>query len=220
MTICAVQEVSPGCLKLTASERPSFFIRVCYLDLLAEEKLTALISYSLTENDSQAEFSEEESADIEQAAKSFLAEKCALGYIGRAEHCRFLLSRKLEQKGFSGTPAQKALDFLESKDFLSDLRYARAFLHSRALKNEGRTRLSAELKARGVKSEDAKKALDEYFCERDESEMCIAMCSKIKKQCADETKIYAKLLRAGFQAKTIRQALKATKNLKSDSEGQ
>ena len=212
MIICAVEEVSCGCFKLTTSEGPSFFIRKCYLDIVPIEKITSMIFYGLSTKMDCVDFSETESDDIEMASMAFLAEKCALGYIGRAEHSRFLLSRKLEQKGFSGVEATKALDYLEQCGMVSDERYARAFLHSRKAKNEGRTRLSAELNARGVRGEALKNALDDFFGENDEIEICKKACKKISAHCTDENKLYARLFRMGFSAKDIRLSLASLKN--------
>lgn len=218
MTICAVQEVSSGCLKITASGKPSFFIRTDYLDFLPSERLYALISFSLSTPAHQAEFNEAESEDIEKAASAFLAEKCALGYIGRAEQSRFLLSRKLESKGFSGAALKKALDFLEKTGLLSDLRYARSFLHSREAKSEGRTRLSLELNSRGVRGDVAKMALDEYFSERNEIEICRNAYIKLFSKSADSQKTYSRLSRMGFSMKTIRRALESIENENCDEE--
>ena len=193
MTICAVEEVPSGCLKISTIGEPSFFIRAEYLSFVSSEKITNL-----------SNLTEDEESDVKEARSAFLAEREALTYIARAEQTRLLLSRKLEAKGFDKCAISKALDRLEEMKILDDSRFAIAWLHTRTAKNEGRLKLLQELCARGVKSETAKYALDEFFIENDEELKCEREYEKLLQKTNDENKIYARLVRLGFSAKMIR----------------
>ena len=87
---------------------------------------------------------------------------------------------------------------------MSDLRYATAWLNTRRINHfEGRSRLSAELAARGIARDVANKALDEFFSENDEEEICRKAYEKLSKNKSGE-KLMASMLRQGFTQKQIR----------------
>ena len=99
---------------------------------------------------------------------------------------------------------EASLTYLEGRGYLSDLRYATAWLNTRKINHyEGRSRLSAELTARGIARDVANKALDEFFTENDEDELCRKAYEKLSKSKADE-KLIAALLRSGFSMKQIK----------------
>ena len=208
MVICAVQEVPFGCLKISTTEEPSFFIRESYLSVLSAEKLENLMSYSLTAEISPLSLSEEEELDITRAKNAYLAEKCAVSFISRAEQCRYMLSRKLEAKGFDKMSISKALDYLEAKNILDDYRYSLSYLHSRAEKREGRLKMMANLSSRGIKKDVAVSVIDTFFSERsenDENEKCKKEYKKLKDKGLEDKKIYDRLCRLGFSSKIIRE---------------
>ena len=70
---------------------------------------------------------------------------------------------------------------------------------------EGRSRLAAELAARGIARDVAGKALDEFFTENDEDEICRKAYEKLSKSKSGE-KLTAALMRAGFSLKQIKLA--------------
>ena len=212
MVIYAVQEVLSGCLKISTNEEPPFFIREVYLRSMPLEKLTNLITYSLSKEAEPLTLTEEETEEIIEAKNAFLCEKAALNYVARAEQGRFLLSRKLEAKGFDKNSISKALDYMEEKGYIDDARFALSWLHSRAGKNEGRLKLSNELLARGIKKDVAKSVLDDFFEENDEKEKCEKEYKKLLSKGLKgendekfEKKIYDRLVRLGFSSKIIRE---------------
>lgn len=184
---------------------PSFFVRTVYLSQVKQE--------SLKEG---ACFNQEESEDLINAGLAFAAERKALDYLGRCEQFRAGLMNKLLAKGFDKVYINLALDYLEKKEFLSDARFARSFLNMRKINHaEGRIRLEQELLGRGISKETAKNALDEFFEENSEEEICkraIQKCIKLKKS---EEKANAYLLRCGFPYKLI-QNVRAELNGKED----
>ena len=90
------------------------------------------------------------------------------------------------------------------KGYLSDLRFAIAWLNTRRTNHyEGRSRLAAELATRGIARDVAGKALDEFFTENDEMEICRKAYEKLSKSKSGE-KLTAAMLRQGFTQKQIR----------------
>ena len=193
MVIRQIQQTFTGVYEITPSVGSAFFLRSCYLSLLSEENLFA-----------GAEFSDEEASDLLNAAVVYGAEFAAMTYLARAEHCRAGLERKLLKKGIEKTAVEKALDYLEQCGNLSDERFAGAWLRSRSIDHaEGRIRLAAELASRGVDRSSSKKALDEFFSEKDELEICRRAYKKCRLFKNDLDKIKASLVQKGFTLKQI-----------------
>ena len=194
MTVKTLVESSySGMFKLTPEEGSAFFVRKEYLP----EGLFERIDVGL-------EFDDEETDSLLDAGLTCAVELKAVGYLARAEQSRFGLTRKLIEKKYDKKYVEAALTYLEWRGYLSDLRYATAWLNTRKINHyEGRSRLSAELTARGIARDVAGKALDEFFTENDEDELCRKAYEKLSKSKADE-KLIAALLRSGFSMKQIK----------------
>ena len=194
MTVKTLVESSySGMFKLTPEEGSAFFVRKEYLP----EGLFERIDVGL-------EFDDEETDSLLDAGLTCAVELKAVGYLARAEQSRFGLTRKLIEKKYDKKYVEAALTYLEWRGYLSDLRYATAWLNTRKINHfEGRSRLAAELAARGIARDVANKALDEFFTENDEDELCRKAYEKLSKSKADE-KLTAALLRSGFSMKQIK----------------
>ena len=194
MTVKTLVESSySGMFKLTPEEGSAFFVRKEYLP----EGLFERIDVGL-------EFDDEETDSLLDAGLTCAVELKAVGYLARAEQSRFGLTRKLIEKKYDKKYVEAALTYLEWRGYLSDLRFATAWLNTRKINHfEGRSRLSAELTARGIARDVAGKALDEFFTENDEDELCRKAYEKLSKSKADE-KLTAALLRSGFSMKQIK----------------
>lgn len=194
MTVKTLVESSySGMFKLTPEEGSAFFVRKEYLP----EGLFERIDVGL-------EFDDEETDSLLDAGLTCAVELKAVGYLARAEQSRFGLTRKLIEKKYDKKYVEAALTYLEWRGYLSDLRYATAWLNTRKINHyEGRSRLAAELAARGIARDVAGKALDEFFTENDEDELCRKAYEKLSKSKADE-KLIAALLRSGFSMKQIK----------------
>ena len=194
MTVKTLVESSySGMFKLTPEEGSAFFVRKEYLP----EGLFGRINVGL-------EFDDEETDSLLDAGLTCAVELKAVGYLARAEQSRFGLTRKLIEKKYDKKYVEAALTYLEWRGYLSDLRFATAWLNTRKINHfEGRSRLSAELAARGIARDVANKALDEFFTENDEDELCRKAYEKLSKSKADE-KLIAALLRSGFSMKQIK----------------
>ena len=194
MTVKTLVESSySGMFKLTPEEGSAFFVRKEYLP----EGLFERIDVGL-------EFDDEETDSLLDAGLTCAVELKAVGYLARAEQSRFGLTRKLIEKKYEKKYVEAALTYLEWRGYLSDLRFATAWLNTRKINHyEGRSRLAAELAARGIARDVAGKALDEFFTENDEDELCRKAYEKLSKSKADE-KLTAALLRSGFSMKQIK----------------
>ena len=194
MTVKTLVESSySGMFKLTPEEGSAFFVRKEYLP----EGLFERIDVGL-------EFDDEETDSLLDAGLTCAVELKVVGYLARAEQSRFGLTRKLIDKKYDKKYVEAALTYLEGRGYLSDLRFATAWLNTRKINHfEGRSRLAAELAARGIARDVANKALDEFFTENDEDELCRKAYEKLSKSKADE-KLIAALLRSGFSMKQIK----------------
>lgn len=182
-----------GMFKLTPEEGSAFFVRKEYLPEGLFERI-----------DVGADFSEEEADSLFDAGLTCAVELKAVSYLARAEQSRFGLTRKLIEKKYDKKYVEAALTYLEGRGYLSDARYAAAWLNTRKINHyEGRSRLAAELAARGIARDVAGQALDEFFTENDEDEICRKAYEKLSKNKSDE-KLTAALMRAGFSLKQIK----------------
>ena len=180
-------------MEITAVSGPSFFLRSIYLSHVKIEEITE-----------GASFTEEKEEDIVNAGLCFAAEQKALDYLNRSEQYRMGLTSKLLSKGFDKLSIEKALDYLEGKKYLDDRRFARIWLNNRRITHaEGRIKLQNELASRGIKREFIKEALDEFFEENPEEQLCLRAYSKCMKIKKSQEKTIAYLLKNGFTLKLI-----------------
>lgn len=209
MTLSEIEQTAPGVWKITPSGGSAFFLREAYLSCLPPDVLEQSCRALTAAGDSPVEFSDEEYADMLSASFAYSAETLAMGYLARAEQCRTALTAKLGKKGLTAQDIERALDYLEGCGYLDDRRFAGAWLRSRAINHaEGRLRLGAELAARGIAREDARAALEEFFSEHDEGELCRKALERGMKTCRDRNRLFRSLLRKGFTAAEITAALR------------
>ena len=202
MLIKKFEPTSTGLCRLTPDQGAVFYVRREYLPGFDFDSLFA-----------GAEFeSEGEISLLLDAGLASLVELKAITYLGRCEQCRFNLTNKLIQKGYEKKYIAMALDFLESKNLLSDRRFASAWLNSRKTNHyEGRTRLAAELASRGIGREVAAGALDEFFQENDEEELCRLALNKLICKNKNDKNLIKSLADNGFSYKIIQKVLKEKK---------
>ncbi|WP_428771279.1 regulatory protein RecX [Treponema sp. HNW] len=196
MTVHTIKEGCGSCIKLTSSEGPSFFLRLDYLELVLPEEIRP-----------GAVFERERFDDIAQAGFAFAAERDALAFLGRSEHCRSMLEAKLAKKDHEAKAVKKALDFLERRKLLDDLRFARAWLHNRLItRAEGPVRLAGELAKRGIKREIIDDALDELLQNVSTDELFERALDKLYRSGKRGKKLEDALLRKGFDYRRIKNA--------------
>lgn len=197
MVILSTEQVSDEVIKITSDSGLAFFIRFSYLKIVKPDLIV--------EN---AEFLGEDEEDIVSSGFAYAAEAKALEYLSRSEQCRFGLTKKLLNKNYEKKFIEAALDFLEEKKYLSDARFSRSWLNSRKINHfEGRTKLAAELAARGISKEIAKVALDDFFAENSEYELCKKDLKKAMRTCKESEKIIRRLISHGFSYSMIKSAM-------------
>jgi regulatory protein len=206
MTIKSIKETFyDGMFKIQAIENEeelAFFVRNEYLP---EIDIYDILPGSL--------FDEVLSGQLMDAGLSCAAELKAVEYLSRAEQSRSGLLRKLLQKKYEKKYIDAALDFLEQKNYLSDSRFSRAWLNNRKINHyEGPAKLCAELQSRGIDKATAESAVNDFFTENDEYEICRkALEKQISKGKKDE-KLISSLLQSGFSYKLIREVMSANEN--------
>ena len=190
----SVEEVSGECVKIIPSKGSSFFLRLSYLTSILPEQVCVGQS-----------FSDDKLEELLLAGYALLAEMEALNYLNRCEHSRFLLSQKLQKKGHSQQAIELAFDYLETKNYLSDRRFAISWLRNRRITNsEGRTKLFQHLLLRGISKSIAEDALDEFYEEFSELTMLEKAYSKCLRQNLSKEKLEKKLISWGFSYSMIR----------------
>lgn len=193
-TIETAENIGSDCVKCAFSGGTSFYVRLEYLMLCSVEKVAA-----------GTEITDEEFNDLMDAALVYAAERDAVAYLERSEHSRFLLKTKLLKKKHGAASIERALDYCEGRNWLSDSRFAGAWLRSRAITHtEGRIRLQGELAARGVSRQVAQEALDAFFETESEEEKCARAREKLIGQGKEGDALLRALVRKGFSEKLIR----------------
>lgn len=196
MVIKSIAETSyAGMYKLSPEEGSAFFIRKEYLPTVDFELIEV-----------GAEFNDQQTDEILDAGLACVVELKAVDYLARAEQSRFGLTRKLIAKQYDKKYIDMALTLLESKNYLSDSRYARAWLNTRKINHfEGRTRLLAELQSRGIGKDVSQSAIEEFFTENNEMEICQKAYERLVKKGKEGDKLIAAMMQAGFSYKQVKQ---------------
>jgi len=202
MKIHSVEMMADDVGKVFLEDCTSLFVRFSFLSVLNLEKVLSL-----------CEMSDEEYEDLVDGGLCFACERKAEDYLARCEQSRFGLTRKLIDKGYDKKHVEKALDFLEAKNYLSDRRFASSWLRMHcSTKLHGRTRLLSELLSRGISRAVSDEALDELFETLDEEELCRKAYEKASRKKEGE-KLLKFMLDSGF---TYKMVLNVQKQIKSD----
>ena len=199
MVIKRVEQISSEVMKITSDTESAFFLRIRYFSLVEPDKIAP-----------GAEFLSDSEDDLLDAALAYSAEVKATEYLSRSEQCRFGLYAKLLKKKHQNKHIEMALDYLEGEGLLSDYRFSVAWLNLRKMNHfEGRSRLSLELLSRGIKKEDAEKALELLFSENSEEEMCRLCLGKLLRTTKNPTeeKIIRSMMQKGFSLSLARRII-------------
>ena len=172
MIINSISQISlSGLYRIRPENGSVFYARQEYLSSIILSQISA-----------GTEIDEENEEELLDAGLCVAVELKACDYLSRAEQSRFGLTQKLVKKSFQKKYINMVLDYLESKDYLNDLRFSTAWLNTRNINHyEGRTKLLAELRNRGICEKTASKALDDFFILNDEFEICKKAYQKHKK---------------------------------------
>lgn len=128
------------------------------------------------------------------------------------------LVNRLKRKKFDEDVIKDALFFLKEKRFLDDVLFSKLWLQERLKKPYGLVRLRQELKLKGIPKEiiDTQVELlkDDYCEEEIVSRLAKDRSSKLKGVEPDKARqrIYGFLLRRGFSAQSVTEAVKRLKS--------
>jgi len=177
---------------------------------------------------SGVELDEDESIDLVVAAKATEAEARGASLLGRAEQPRFLLRAKLVDRGYPAMAVDLALDRLEAEGFLSDRRYAEAWVRSRVeravragnssrsgtARAEGPSSLFLSLRARSVSETEAKAAIASVLDDETRRTLLAAAIARISAQTigghggrGEGDSLFGALRELGWKGEDIREAL-------------
>ena len=196
MVIKSIAETSyQGMFKIAAESGAAFFVRQEYLPSV---ELLSLLPGQ--------EFLGEQEEELLDAGLASAVELKTVEYLARAEQSRFGLTRKLTEKKYARQHIDMALDFLEGKNYLSDERFSRVWLNSRRINHyEGRTKLLAELIGRGISKDVASAAVENFFSENDELDICLRAYKRFIEKGKKDQKLVAAMLNAGFSYKMLKE---------------
>ncbi|MFN2432943.1 MAG: regulatory protein RecX [Gemmatimonadota bacterium] len=95
----------------------------------------------------------------------------ALDLLGRREHSRRELARKLRRRGFPREGIESVLGRLQGAGLVSDERYARLFVRDKlAVNPQGKRRILRGLRAKGVEAQLAEDAVQDVYEETGSSD--------------------------------------------------
>ena len=121
MIIKSISETSySGMFKVAPEEGSAFYVRKEYLPEGLFDKI-----------DVGVEFDDDDSDLLMDAGLTCAVELKAVSYLARAEQSRFGLYRKLIEKKYDKKYVEAALTYLEGRGYLSDARFATAWLNTR-----------------------------------------------------------------------------------------
>ncbi len=146
---------------------------------------------------------------LEQAAATYASEAKALELLARAEQTRYLLTLKLRKRDFPESAIRTALDRLETRGYLSDERYARAWADERSRRRgEGPARISAGLAARGVPEDVSRRVCSELYTAENREEALLRAARRLLRSGRKDGEAVARSLRTeGWKPSEIRKVL-------------
>jgi regulatory protein len=138
----------------------------------------------------------------------------ALAFLARRAHTRLELRRKLLRKGFAREDVEACLERLADRGLLDDAGTAAALAASRSRSGRGRSRIAAELAAKGVSRTDADAALaaldpadEARSLRRALEKRSRALPAGLTRQ-ARSKKLFDHLVRRGFAPSAVLEALR------------
>jgi regulatory protein len=144
--------------------------------------------------------------------------EAALKLLERTRRTRADLARRLREKGYAEAAVAEVIERLAGVGLLDDVEYARAFLAERwGRRAAGWRRLELELRRRGVPADDIDRARARFVEEQggaDEVRLARRVVAQAARRYAAleprarRQRLYALLVRRGFDGDTIEQALR------------
>ncbi len=164
-----------------------------------------LLEFSLPYFEDGTEIDEFLLKDLQHINDCYLCRKKGLDLLARREHSIFELRGKLIKRKFSAQSITNAIEYLVSKNFLSEKRFCENFISSRIKKSEGKYLILQRLHQKGISSSLSNKVYEENIDFDIEKGACIISLKKIRFKYDDKQIIKDKLLKKGFSNSIIRE---------------
>jgi regulatory protein len=155
------------------------------------------------------------------------AREAALRLLERTRRPRSDLERRLRDRGFAPATVQEVLERLAGVGLVDDVEYARAWLAGRwGRRPSGWRRLEQELRARGIAAGDitvARSRLEEEQGGADEVTAARKVIAQAERRYhgldarTRRQRLYALLVRRGFDGETIEQAMRAGEDAEEEA---
>lgn len=164
-----------------------------------------LLEFSLPFYEDGQEVYEDELAELRKVNECYLCRKKGLDLLARREHSRFELLVKLKQRKFSPFAINNTLEYLVSKNYLSDTRFCESFISSRLKKGEGKFLILQRLQQKGISINFSKKIFEDIVTQEDEILSCLKAYEKIRAKTVEKEIIQLKLQKKGFSSSIIKE---------------
>ena len=162
--------------------------------------------------------------ELQLQSQMILAEHKAVELLARREYSRHELLLRLVKRGFDRHAVELVLDQLASRGLQDDARYAHAWIESALRRRpQSATQLLLGLRAKGVSSATAGRALEEYRHENpgwEQDALQRALQRARRNRRADRQQLTATLARLGFAPGAIRAALGGEGSAEEQDRGQ
>lgn len=141
------------------------------------------------------------------------AVKRAMHLLEKMDMTEKKLRDKLSQNEYPQTAIERAVDYVKGFHYIDDLRYAESYIRSYQGKKSKR-RITADLLTRGVSKAYIEQAFESEY-ETDEQQMIQQLLLKkgynaATADAAEQRKVYAFLMRRGFQSADVLHAMKCS----------
>lgn len=191
------REASGGIFKVSCEEASSFLTREVYFSrtvagILERQGDCGAFTVSL---------GEEDFVSLVSSGEAFADERYLLDCLSRREYSRQDLRLRLLKKQRPEHQVDLVLNYIQSRGWLDDGRFARAWLDSRVKKMpEGASALKKGLLAHGIGSSLADSVIKDFFTEVSEEELLKRCAEKYKKshRNLNQNKLVLHLQRRGF----------------------
>jgi len=204
--IDSIERGASGVVKITAGGS-SFVFKTEYAEKSGFLDALAAGGQSLSGLAAGTGLDEDAMSCLALAAAASEAENRAVALLARAEQCRALLDAKLEKRGLPSQARRLALDSLEEAGYLSDRRFAEAWLHTRDF-SAGPAKLLLGLRTKGIDSKTAAAALDAVLDpETRRRALEAAAARELEKAGNDRDSARNRLRALGFHGEEVRSVL-------------
>ena len=152
--------------------------------------------------------------EVETIKQGEVRQECydhAMRFLQRRMHSRNELKTKLSRAEYDAATIESVLDSLQASGYVDDAKFAQSNVESSAKsRHHGRRRAAIELLKKGVRGEDARKALENVYDTHDSLSVARSLAQKKAKSLAKldphvaRRRLAGMLMRRGFEYDVVR----------------